>query len=131
MFTNLMSITRDSNGDGIIDGRSTDPLNPDTDGDGLKDGIEVVVGTPLVVNGVQNEVTSDQDFGIPMKMDCRLQGVCEVCGVGSNASNADTDGDGLGDQAEALNGFSWYGGIFHTYVFDTDNDGLEMVKKSF
>ena len=43
MFTNLMEYNaRDSDGDGIIDGRSTDPLNPDTDGDGLKDGIEVI-----------------------------------------------------------------------------------------
>ena len=52
---------RDSDGDGIIDGRSTDPLNPDTDGDGLKDGIEVIGWDILVVNrGVQNvRVTSD------------------------------------------------------------------------
>ena len=62
MFTNLMEYNaRDSDGDGIIDGRSTDPLNPDTDGDGLKDGIEVIGWDILVVNrGVQNvRVTSD------------------------------------------------------------------------
>ena len=62
MFTNLMEYNaRDSDGDGIIDGRSTDPLNPDTDGDGLKDGIEVIGWNILVVNrGVQNvRVTSD------------------------------------------------------------------------
>ena len=51
MFTNLMEYNaRDSDGDGIIDGRSTDPLNPDTDGDGLKDGIEVIGWDILVVN---------------------------------------------------------------------------------
>ena len=54
MFTNLMEYNaRDSDGDGIIDGRSTDIA--DTDGDGLKDGIEVIGWEILVVNrGVQN-----------------------------------------------------------------------------
>ena len=131
MFTNLMEYNaRDSDGDGIIDGRSTDPLNPDTDGDGLKDGIEVIGWDILVVNrGVQNvRVTSD-----PGLWDTDEDGLSdfkefsEVCGAGSNASNADTDGDGLGDQAEALNGFSWYGEEYFTNpcMYDTDNDGLE------
>ena len=131
MFTNLMEYNaRDSDGDGIIDGRSTDPLNPDTDGDGLKDGIEVIGWEILVVNrGVQTtHVTSD-----PGLWDTDEDGLSdfkefsEVCGAGSNASNADTDGDGLGDQAEALNGFSWYGEDYFTSpcMYDTDNDGLE------
>ena len=131
MFTNLMEYNaRDSDGDGIIDGRSTDPLNPDTDGDGLKDGIEVIGWEILVVNrGVQRtHVTSD-----PGLWDTDEDGLSdfreysEVCDTGSNASNADTDGDGLGDQAEALNGFSWYGESYFTSpcMYDTDNDGLE------
>lgn len=131
MFTNLMEYNaRDSDGDGIIDGRSTDPLNPDTDGDGLKDGIEVIGWEILVVNrGVQNvRVTSD-----PGLWDTDEDGLSDykefndVCETGSNASNADTDGDGLGDQAEALNGFNWYGEEYFTSpcMYDTDNDGLE------
>jgi hypothetical protein len=131
MFTNLMEYNaRDSDGDGIIDGRSTDPLNPDTDGDGLKDGIEVIGWEILVVNkGVQRtHVTSD-----PGAWDTDGDGLSdfreysEVCDTGSNASNADTDGDGLGDQAEALNGFTWYGEQYFTSpcMYDTDNDGLE------
>ncbi len=131
MFTNLMEYNaRDSDGDGIIDGRSTDPLNPDTDGDGLKDGIEVIGWDILVVNrGVQNvRVTSD-----PGLWDTDEDGLSDfkefndVCDTGSNASNADTDGDGLGDQAEALNGFTWYGEEYFTNpcMYDTDNDGLE------
>ncbi len=131
MFTNLMEYNaRDSDGDGIIDGRSTDPLNPDTDGDGLKDGIEVIGWDILVVNrGVQTvRVTSD-----PGLWDTDEDGLSDykefydVCDTGSNASNADTDGDGLGDQAEALNGFSWYGEEYFTSpcMYDTDNDGLE------
>ncbi|MDP6865195.1 MAG: hypothetical protein QGG96_07295 [Candidatus Poseidoniaceae archaeon] len=131
MFTNLMEYNaRDSDGDGIIDGRSTDPLNWDTDGDGLKDGIEVIGWEILVVNrGVQTtHVTSD-----PGLWDTDEDGLSdfkeysEICDLGSNASNADTDGDGLGDQAEALNGFSWYGEDYFTSpcMYDTDNDGLE------
>ena len=131
MFTNLMEYNaRDPDGDGVADSRSTDPLNPDTDGDGLKDGIEVIGWDILVVNrGVQTtHVTSD-----PGLWDTDEDGLSdfkefsEVCGSGSNASNADTDGDGLGDQAEALNGFSWYGEDYFTSpcMYDTDNDGLE------
>jgi hypothetical protein len=131
MFTNLMEYNaRDSDGDGIIDGRSTDPLNPDTDGDGLKDGIEVIGWEILVVNrGVQHtHVTSD-----PGLWDTDEDGLSdfkeynEICDTGSNASNADTDGDGLGDQAEALNGFTWFGEGYFTSpcMYDTDNDGLE------
>jgi hypothetical protein len=50
-----------------------------------------------------------------------------VCNQGSNASNPDTDGDGLGDQSESLAGFSWEGEAYFTSpcMFDTDNDGLE------
>ena len=118
------------NPDSIVTGRSTDPLNPDTDGDGLKDGIEVIGWDILVVNrGVQHvRVTSD-----PGIWDTDNDGLSDfkefddVCDTGSNASNADTDGDGLGDQTEALNGFSWYGEDYFTSpcMFDTDNDGLE------
>ena len=131
MFTNIMEYNaRDSDGDGTPDGRSTDPLNPDTDGDGLKDGIEVIGWEILVVNrGVQHtHVTSD-----PGLWDTDQDGLSDfeeyndVCDTGSNASNSDTDGDGLNDQAEALNGFSWYGEEYFTSpcMFDTDNDGLE------
>ena len=42
-LTNLDDMkARDLNKDGIVDGRSTNPMNPDTDGDGLIDGIEVI-----------------------------------------------------------------------------------------
>ena len=42
-FTNVMEYkANDRDQDGILDGRSTDPLNADTDADGLIDGIEVM-----------------------------------------------------------------------------------------
>lgn len=130
-FTNLMEYNaRDRDGDGIIDGRSTDPLNPDTDGDGLIDGIEVMGWEILVVNNgvIRTWVTSD-----PGLFDTDEDGLSDysefasVCTGGSNASNPDTDGDGLGDQSEALAGFSWEGVAYFTSpcMFDTDNDGLE------
>ncbi|MEC8780489.1 MAG: hypothetical protein VXX54_04620, partial [Candidatus Thermoplasmatota archaeon] len=130
-FTNLMEYNaRDRDGDGLADGRSTDPLVADTDGDGLRDGIEVMGWEILVVNvGVQRiMVTSD-----PGLYDTDADGLSdfiefsELCDTGSNASNPDTDGDGLGDQAEALSGFTWEGESYFTdaCMFDTDNDGLE------
>jgi len=131
-FTNLMEYNaRDRDGDGIIDGRSTDPLNPDTDGDGLKDGIEVMGWEILVVNNgvIKTWVTSD-----PGLFDTDEDGLSDydefavICGgSGSNASNPDTDGDGELDQIEALTGYSWEGVAYFTSpcMFDTDNDGLE------
>jgi hypothetical protein len=130
-FTNLMEYNaRDRDGDGIIDGRSTDPLDPDTDGDGLLDGIEVMGWEILVVNNgvIKTWVTSD-----PGLFDTDADGLSDydefanVCASGSNASNPDTDGDGELDQIEALTGYSWEGVAYFTSpcMFDTDNDGLE------
>ncbi len=130
-FTNLMEFNaRDRNGDGIIDGRSTDPLNSDTDGDGLLDGIEVMGWEILVINNgvIKTWVTSD-----PGLFDTDEDGLSDydefanVCAGGSNASNPDTDGDGELDQVEALSGYSWEGVAYFTSpcMFDTDNDGLE------
>jgi len=130
-FTNLMEFNaRDRNGDGIIDGRSTDPLNSDTDGDGLLDGIEVMGWEILVINNgvIKTWVTSD-----PGLFDTDDDGLSDydefanVCVSGSNASNPDTDGDGELDQVEALSGYSWEGVAYFTSpcMFDTDNDGLE------
>jgi hypothetical protein len=120
-----------------IIGRSTDPMNPDTDGDGLKDGIEVFGWDILVVNrGVElTHVVSD-----PGLFDTDEDGLSDfteyssLCDSGSNASNPDTDGDGLSDQFEATGGggtLVWPltgGGEAYTTnacMFDTDNDGLE------
>ena len=35
----------DANANGIVDAGETDPLNPDSDGDGFNDGDEVTLGT--------------------------------------------------------------------------------------
>ena len=116
-------------------GRSTDPMDADTDNDGLMDGIEVMGWEILVVNRgvVRTWVTSN-----PGQIDTDLDGLSdyyeygEVCAQGSNASNADTDGDGLQDRVEALDGHQAppnYKDNLRYYtdpcMFDTDNDGLE------
>lgn len=130
-FTNIMEYNaKDRDGDGIIDGRSTDPLVADTDGDGLKDGIEVMGWEILVVNRGTNRIRVVSD---PGAWDTDEDGLSdfrefsEVCESGSNASNPDTDGDGLGDYIEAVHGFEWDGESYSTSpcMFDTDNDGLE------
>lgn len=129
-FTNLQEYNaRDRDGDGIIDGRSTDPLNPDTDGDGLLDGIEVMGWEILVVSNGVNRVWVTSD---PGNWDTDNDGLTDfkefgtVCDLGSNASNADTDNDGLDDYTEAINGFDWQGDPYSTSpcMDDTDNDGL-------
>jgi len=131
-FTNVMEYqANDRDQDGVLDGRSTNPLNPDTDGDGLLDGIEVMGWEILVVNrGVQTTwVTSD-----PGLYDTDADGLSDfeefssVCSTGgSNASNPDTDSDGLSDLQEAGASFTWEGETYSTSpcMFDTDNDGLE------
>ena len=131
-FTNVMEYeANDRDGDGVIDGRSTDPLNADTDADGLIDGIEVMGWEILVVNrGVQPTwVTSD-----PGLYDTDADGLSDFAefssacnGGGSNASNPDTDSDGLSDLQESGDNFMWEGEAYSTSpcMFDTDNDGLE------
>jgi len=130
-FTNIMEYNaKDRDGDGIIDGRSTDPLVFDTDGDGLRDGIEVMGWDILVVNKGTQTVRVTSDPGVWDTDDDGLSDYrefSEICDQGGNASNADTDGDGLGDYTEAVHGFEWDGEAYSTSpcMFDTDNDGLE------
>jgi len=130
-FTNLMEYNaRDSNGDGVVDSRSTDPLDPDTDNDGLKDGIEVMGWEILVVNRGVNRIWVTSNPGDYDSDDDGLSDwteFSELCAQGSNASNDDTDGDGLKDNEEAGGDFEWYGVPYFTdpCMFDTDNDGLE------
>jgi hypothetical protein len=81
----------DSDGDGLTDVREdelgTDPLKPDTDGDGLDDGTEVnVTGTD------------------PLNPDTDGDGLTDGAEVamGTNPRSADTDGDGVGDAIDPL-----------------------------
>ncbi len=96
----------DDDGDGLSNLREselgTNPQNPDTDGDGLTDGEEVLRYATNPLN-----VDSDGD------------GVWDGDEIqqGTNPNNPDTDGDGLTDGEERLIGSN-------PLLRDTDQDGL-------
>lgn len=75
----------DSDGDGLTDNEEsvlgTDPQNPDTDGDGLGDGEEVALGTDPLSFDTDGDGLSDSDEGL----------------VGADPLNPDSDGDLLLD----------------------------------
>ena len=115
----------DTDGDGLMDGpevlqAGTDPLRPDSDDDGLLDGEEVNVygSNPLNYDG-------DGDL---------LPDYNEVMQHGTNPSLADTDGDGFSDHDELNAGSdptdpaSFPG---DTNSLDSDFDGLNDGDEAF
>jgi outer membrane protein OmpA-like peptidoglycan-associated protein len=100
----------DTDGDGLLDGAEvktfkTNPLNPDTDGDGLKDGEEV-----MTYKTDPNKVDTDVDG---------LKDGEEAMKYKTDPLKADTDDDGLKDGEEAMK--------YKTDPLkaDTDGDGLK------
>jgi len=111
----------------------SDPLNPDTDGDGLLDGFEVTYGLApldsdqegnLVPDGEEDpdldgldhlgeQAAGSHPFVADSDGDGLLDGA-EVSVHGSDPANVDSDGDGLADGAEVAAG---------TDVDDPDSDG--------
>ncbi|MCA9255151.1 MAG: hypothetical protein KDA33_05910, partial [Phycisphaerales bacterium] len=100
-------LNRDSDSDGLWDGAEvkagTQPLERDTDGDGLADGQEVnVTGTnPLLADSDDDGLSDPQELQL-----------------GLNPNNPDTDGDGLNDLAEV-------NGETDPTDPDSDDDGLK------
>ncbi|RZD36140.1 MAG: hypothetical protein CXT72_02015 [Methanobacteriota archaeon] len=126
-FTNLDEYNaRDRDNDGIIDGRSTDPLNPDTDNDGLLDGIEVIGWIIRVVDYGVRDVHVQSNPGVFDTDSDGLSDAVEYYDTFTNATDRDTDSDGLEDFTEAMDGFHWNGSQYFTNAssHDTDNDGL-------
>ncbi len=107
----------------VVFGSSTDPHNPDTDGDGLEDG-EEMLGYRIVVNSKFTWVISS-----PLLADSDEDGLTdkvEKLDSRTNATLRDSDGDGLTDFSEHYYEFNF--GNF-TYKLnatekDTDNDLL-------
>jgi hypothetical protein len=110
----------DSDGDGLTDDEEanlgTDPKNPDTDGDGYRDGIEVFFPAslnPLVANsGCANPGVDTDGDGL---------WDCEEVIVGTKSDNADTDGDFLLDGTEVFAGSS---PVVASKAVDIDLDGF-------
>ena len=98
----------DTDRDGLGDseesyGYETSPFQPDTDGDGMDDGWEVLYGfDPLTHNG--NTARTDDDGDADPDGDGLTNG--GECAYGTNPTppHTDTDGDGVGDGAEVLQG---------------------------
>jgi outer membrane protein OmpA-like peptidoglycan-associated protein len=130
---------RDDDNDGLLNQRErelgTDPYNPDTDGDGLSDGDEVMI---YMTNPLKNDTDGD---GLtdgdeirkyktdPLKADTDGDGLNdgrEVFEAKTDPLNPDTDDDGLNDGEE----INTYG--TDPLNTDTDRDGIsdgEEVKK--
>ncbi|WP_132061027.1 hypothetical protein [Halorussus amylolyticus] len=92
----------------------TDPLDNDTDGDGLRDGFELDTrGIDPLETDTDNDSVADpaEDPDNDTLSNEREQA------AGTNPIRADTDGDGLNDSAELANGTD-------PLVRDTDADGL-------
>jgi len=98
--------TQDSDGDGLKDSEElllgTDPKNPDTDGDGLTDYQEVnITGTDPLNPDTDGDGISDRDE-IKIGPDSDGDGLTDLEELvfGTDANNPDTDGDGLSDGQE-------------------------------
>lgn len=111
----------------------TDPLNPDTDDDGLPDGFEAIWASDPMTP-VDPDSDEDGD-GLPMRIEIL---------IGSSPWNVDTDGDGLTDAEEWLYGMdpldpddsmedfdqdgliNWREWMYNTdpWNWDTDGDGV-------
>lgn len=85
----------------------TDPLNPDTDGDGIPDGTEILLGANPHRNDSDWFIDTDQD-GLSDALERQ---------IGSDPYRPDTDNDGLPDWLEYLIGSD-------PTLMDTDGDGI-------
>lgn len=124
----------------------TDPLNPDTDGDGLPDGYEVLTlnTDPLEVDTDENGISdADEDFDSdnlsnlgeyqnktePFNPDTDDDGFLdgdEVNTYNTDPLNPDTDDDGLLDGEESYDGsiYAKYGVYFDPLNPDTNGNGI-------
>ncbi|MCB9528231.1 MAG: hypothetical protein H6701_07555, partial [Myxococcales bacterium] len=115
----LRDFEEDTNGNGVVDPGETDPNNPDTDGDGLLDGVERNGDNPT------DPLDPDSDD------DGILDGAEDRNGNGSlddgesDPNNGDTDGDGIRDGNEDLDRDGERdAGETDPSNPDTDGDGL-------
>ncbi|MGA1819435.1 MAG: Ig-like domain-containing protein [Thermoplasmatota archaeon] len=90
----IPDIEEDVNGNGIVDQGETDPLDPDTDGDGLLDGIEIDTSDGNSTDPLDPD--SDDDFLKDGFEDQNANG--RVDPTETDPLSWDTDGDGVNDR---------------------------------
>ena len=103
----LRNEIEDSNRNGVVDAGETDPLKADTDGDGLKDGIERGFkpdGTPIdgAFKSDPLKPDTDGDSLSDGHEDSNQNGIKDD--TETDPTQADTDGDGITDGAEVAIG---------------------------
>lgn len=103
---------------------TSDPTNPDTDGDGIQDGTEVHVwGTLPVAQDSDGDGLTDDYEVTPHSLVLTIDGVSTTLPpFTTEATLWDTDGDGLGDGEERTLGADRV--VTHPISSDTDDDGL-------
>ena len=98
-------------------GTGTDPLNPDSDGDGLPDGWEIAYGmNPLVPNGT----ATDPRFAPDADPDHDHLTNRQESELGTNPFQPDSDGDGMDDGWEVAQGFD--PAVHNSQTERTDDD---------
>ena len=136
----LLDGTEDADGDGTVDAGETDPNELDTDGDGIQDGTESGLAAPQGNDTDLGVFLPDGDGGAtttdPTAEDTDgggtadgvedvdrdgvyepANGECDPNDPTDDGGCVDTDGDGLSDEWELLNGLD-------PEDDDTDDDGL-------
>jgi MYXO-CTERM domain-containing protein len=130
-FFDLCAAGEDTNNDGLNDPDETDPNAPDTDGDGLGDGLEVLVGD--YGNGATDPLNPDTDGD--QLCDGNVA-IADVCARGEDTNRdgdrdadetdptiPDTDGDGIADGTEVY-------GATGTNPLNPDTDGDQLCDGS-
>ncbi|MDB4488305.1 hypothetical protein N9042_00905 [bacterium] len=113
----------DTDGDGLTDGdeintRNTDPTSNDSDSDGLPDGYEVANNFDPNLDTGDDGASGDPDMDT-------LDNITEF-GLGTNPNEEDTDDDGYNDAVENLSGVWFDASATGSDPLnpDTDGDGL-------
>ncbi len=111
---NPMNPVCDQDGDGLTNAdeatNGTNPTNPDTDGDGVLDGEEVLgtddPSTPYVPTGTSDPLDACDPINTSLACDTDGDGLNngDEATNGTDPNNPDTDGDGFNDGYEVTNG---------------------------